>query len=86
MKTIRIRQHRGGLLESKKSEKEIQPTKQAVLDYVEASGMIMTMLPLTVDEVVVVPYYEDHKVHVYLVKVFSMPFGFIESDGELNLI
>ena len=40
MKTIRIRQHRGGLLESKQTEKGIPATKEAVLEYVVDSGMI----------------------------------------------
>lgn len=85
MKTIRIRQHRGGLLESKQTEKEIPATKEAVLEYVVESGMIMTMLPLGADDVVVVPYYEDGKDRIYMVKVFSMPFGFIETVGNLTL-
>lgn len=85
MKTIRIREHRGGLLESKQTEKEIPATKEAVLEYVVDSGMIMTMLPLEVDDVVVVPYYEDGKNRVYMVKVFHMPFAFIETVGNLTL-
>lgn len=86
MKTMLIREHRGGLLESKKTEKEIPQTKEAILEYVEDSGMIMTMVPLTGEEIVVTHYFEDEgDVQVYLVKVFSMVFGFITVTGKLEL-